>query len=1019
MLKEGMYVEFEEYNSQGKLVRKLGQLLGEKKEEAHILCHEWAKNRILSHPVYYPTALLKRAEIRKGTIGIIDGSLGTIIRKSRKITKEGYRIYYCASAYRNGSFRVPENAIKVQYDNIYVNPKDLFLDEIFADPKEYLNRYDIKRYFSQADIAPEEYESVIGKRIRLLEHQMETVKKVTKDLPIRAILADEVGLGKTIEALMILDYALKMEVCKRALIIVPDQLRYQWSHEAINKFGLDAGVFLYYEFLKGKPKHNICIISDADFKQYYHEFNWNLWDFVICDEVHRAIRNDGLYNVLLKMCRATDNLLLLSATPLLQKGKEMYRLLRLYDPKYYTSLGFSEFKRIMQIRGEVVSSIERVNNGFKMSQDLDHARKCIYTFRDVASQYEDISLKHLLTAINEDDEASAIDGVKLAFEYLDRRYEITPKYIRHRRSDILDPTSKRCLYAELEFYFDSYEIIGEVQMYQTLREEIEEAVRDKSILADDILALGNAFFSSASAMNSLMIERNLYELLPKTYKLSHKKQIEEENTLSNSRLETLVSFLKRDEEVRSKKTIIFTDYYETAKILKKRLEKEFGEKAVAFFSNGDDRLRSNLANNSFKTLKECNFLICDRSGAEGKNFQFADFIVHYDTPWIPTDIEQRIGRLDRIGRKSNRPVNNVVLFSRDTIEEDLFEMCKNDLQIYDQSLSGIEIVFDQITELIKNSISENALLGFDIVGNDIRELKQACEIAVQQEEFEQMCFQAENGNADKTQRIINNLTGEVYDEFVKALCDYHENNGYKVKVDGEEVYLEGLESRGIAAAKGTFSIEEALNEEDVEFLSASNPLIKTISSHAINNDSIKTTAVRVCDAGFDWKGFIATWELELFIREFFHETWDDIYEKIPNDYVDDSMMVLAESYCEDEYPAEYLLEKLKLACKEDRCSVIDSSDIEEELDYTDLSSELSASIKRMYQSFKGLVGFKFGRDYLRKDIDTAKREYKISQIFKSNEQNSKARMAALKATDLAMNDVKGRLDSVLFVVFEK
>ena len=1015
---KGMYVEFFEYNSTGEKQRKIGQWIIEKREYATIYYHvPEKKHQFLTHPVAVPSNEIKRADIKPGTVGKVNNFMVTIIRKSSRKGKEGHSLYYCLVQGRAGSVLISESDLKVPFDAIDLDASELFLEGNFCTPADFRDRYNIVKFSTVYSHVPDEYESIIEKKVELLEHQLETVKIVTKDNPVRAILADEVGLGKTIEALAILDFALKTGVCKKALIIVPGQLKHQWSHEAASKFGLDAPGFIFHEFNNSKNKKSIYVISDAEFSQYFEFFNWNNWDFVICDEVHRAIRNDRLYSALLKLCKLAKSVLLLSATPLLQRGNEMYKLLRLYNPEYYTALGISGFTRLISARREVIEKIKTVSYGFKMKEDLDHARKCLYVCKDIANANDDKSLSNLLRQIDDEDVTSAVKGAKLALDYIDKRYEISPKYIRHRRGDILDPSSKRCLYGEVEFYFDSGENLGENNLYQTMRAELEACITDNSVAVESIMALGNAFFSSACALSYVLIDLDLDKVFPKTFHLTYLMQQREKRLLSNSRLDALVNYLNEHKLLLEGKTIIFTDYSITAQLISDRLSKTFGERKVALLSSATGNMQSFYANKSFKTARECAFLVCDKTGAEGRNFQFADNIIHFDTPWIPTDLEQRIGRLDRIGRGPNRPVNNIVLFARDSIEEDLIAMCKDDLNIYEESLSGIEIVFDQITTIIKESIRENALLGFDFAGDEIKELKKQCEETVQQEAFEQMCIQMENGYAGKMQSLIESLTGDSFRLFSDSLCNYHAECGYKVKRSGNKVFFEGY--AGLADAEGTFSVNEALEDEELDFLSISNPLVKQICFNAINDDSRRITAIHANGAGCDWSGFIGLWDALIHTREYYPGEWKDSMEKTPFLYVEESMLLTADGGENADYSADYIMNEVMEAISTNRVTMMGWEEINDILDSSDIEYELKKSVGYMKETFNELIRYKFNIPLLKDDIDKAKREYVVSQMLRNRVQMSKSCVEMLIATQKALSKVSCRLDSLMFVRLEK
>src|SRR5690606_28651334 len=107
------------------------------------------------------------------------------------------------------------------------------------------------------------------------------------------------------------------------------------------------------------------------------------------------------------------------------------------------------------------------------------------------------------------------------------------------------------------------------------------------------------------------------------------------------------------------------------------------------------------AADTFQADRSCQVLLTDELGGEGRNFQIADAIIHVDLPWSPARIEQRIGRVDRLGRRGN--VISIVPYARGTIEEDLFSIWSSVFQLFNQSMSGLEIALEEVqTELVSS-----------------------------------------------------------------------------------------------------------------------------------------------------------------------------------------------------------------------------------------------------------------------------------------------------------------------------
>ena len=104
-------------------------------------------------------------------------------------------------------------------------------------------------------------------------------------------------------------------------------------------------------------------------------------------------------------------------------------------------------------------------------------------------------------------------------------------------------------------------------------------------------------------------------------------------------------------------------------------------------------------------------MLSDESGGEGRNFQNADIVIHIDLPWNANTLEQRIGRLDRIGRQGGRPVVSVVPYVEETLDEDLLHVWSEGLRIFVESQSGLEIIMNEIDEKILRSVSEDLKYG--------------------------------------------------------------------------------------------------------------------------------------------------------------------------------------------------------------------------------------------------------------------------------------------------------------------
>ena len=171
----------------------------------------------------------------------------------------------------------------------------------------------------------------------------------------------------------------------------------------------------------------------------------------------------------------------------------------------------------------------------------------------------------------------------------------------------------------------------------------------------------------------------------------------------NSRIVQILDYI--DQNSMGEKMVVFTGYPETFEAYRKVLLKLYSEENVAFFSENMDEDKAELNSYYFQSNKKCFVMLCDNSGGEGRNFQCADYVIHIDLPWDANMIEQRIGRLDRLERDINRNVvKSVVVHTENTFEDSLFKFWNEGLNIFKQSLSGMEIIVGQVNKEITEAL---------------------------------------------------------------------------------------------------------------------------------------------------------------------------------------------------------------------------------------------------------------------------------------------------------------------------
>ena len=514
-------------------------------------------------------------------------------------------------------------------------------------------------------------------RVDLNPHQVEAALFAFKSpLSKGAILADEVGLGKTIEAGIILS-EMWAENKRDIIIVVPASLRNQWNIELMEKFYLPSFILDKNSFQEGvelnKRGEKTIYICSYNFAVTYHERLKSIdWDLIVMDEAHKLRNVYKKSNVMANIIRATFRnykKVLLTATPLQNNLKELYGLISIIDPEYFSSLDtFAE-------QYNAISTRDKAKYG-ELKGRISHIIH--RTLRNQVQEYVNFTKR---TAFVQEYTPSAKET---------KLYELITEYL-HREGTYGVPEKQRSLltllvtkilssssYA-LSFTLDRF--IERLKMYKdtgkmtSILDNLNED--NEGSYVDDYPSEENVYdFKSCDDIDDEIREligyRNLAQSISKESKAI---QLLKALTISFERIENLGG---------NRKALIFTESRRTQEYLFNFLENNgYKDKVVCFNGNNDSNAAKNIYHlwlmryagtnrisgsavidkkqsivDAFKDDAE--ILIATEAGAEGINLQFCSLVVNYDMPWNPQRIEQRIGRCHRYGQKNDVVVVNFV-----------------------------------------------------------------------------------------------------------------------------------------------------------------------------------------------------------------------------------------------------------------------------------------------------------------------------------------------------------------------
>jgi superfamily II DNA or RNA helicase len=502
-----------------------------------------------------------------------------------------------------------------------------------------------------------------------LWYQIETVRKVLKQFRGRVLLADEVGLGKTIEASMVLKEYVLRGMVQRTLVLTPASLVGQWREELEAKFGL-AFASTYDPMLRTKPHvfwdqgRIVASIATARRREHAECLLARHFDLVIVDEAHhlrdRSSQTWKLVDALNKRF-----LLLLSATPVQNDLLELYNLLTLLKPGIFKTL--KEFRTVYMTPG-------------KPRQPANPER--------LRTLMRDCMIRNTRSVV----------ALKLP-----RRHATTIK--------VDGAPGEMEAYAEL------------ASAARRMASRGEGLGRQRLALHHLLTSAGSSPVAAATASRRIAERNGDDPVWPKLARLW--SEIER-----GGKEAALFELLRRNP---AEKKLVFVHSRETLTHLGIR----FADAGLSF-ARFDGSMSGPEKDASIAAFRdEVEILLCTQSGGEGRNIQFCNTLINFDVPWNPMAIEQRIGRIDRIGQEREVFVFNLV--TRGTLEEQV-------LLLLDEKISMFELVVGEVGAIIGEleeerefpdlvldawleATEEGRLKAFDALGRRLDEARQQHEDA--------------------------------------------------------------------------------------------------------------------------------------------------------------------------------------------------------------------------------------------------------------------------------------------------
>ena len=549
--------------------------------------------------------------------------------------------------------------------------------------------------------------SALSSGIIPLPHQLHVLNRAMETNNIRYILADEVGLGKTIEAGMIIKELQSRGLVQRVLVVCPTGLVTQWASEMQEKFHEKFQVILpsdydtirrltdaddvYGQFDQVispmdsiKPIEKHAGWTDERVEKYNEERIYSIinsgWDLIIIDEAHRVAGSSGevaRYKLGYLLSQASPYLLLLSATPHNGKTEPFLRLVRLLDEEAFPNAKSIVKEQVAPylIRTEKREAID--NNGNRLFKNR---------------------ITHLVELNWDERHTLQRELYQLVSAYVSKTYD---KARRNRKKNM-------CLIFLL-IIMQRMVTSSTAAVRQSLERRLQvlktQSTRIGSLTEEDLaeLDIEDGVEEAIEAM-SLDIDAEIEEL-ERIIAVAKQAEFQYPDVKVEKLVDTIDEILSED---RDQKIIVFTEFVATQAYLKKLLENRGF--TVTILNGGMNIEERNEALLEFKT--KSNIFISTDAGGEGLNLQFSNIIINYDLPWNPMKIEQRCGRADRIGQQRDVHIYNFII--TDTVECRVREVLEEKLSVilkemgvdkYSDVLDS-EVAEVDFTEVYMNSIGK-------------------------------------------------------------------------------------------------------------------------------------------------------------------------------------------------------------------------------------------------------------------------------------------------------------------------
>ena len=736
-------------------------------------------------------------------------------------------------------------------------------------------------------------------RIEPQLHQVFVAHRVAQKLQPRMILADEVGLGKTIEAGLIIKELRARGLIGRVLIIVPASLQLQWQSELRSKFNEEFeildGAALHYLGRGGRNPwmarpNVICSLPFAASPKRAEQIIEAEWDMVIFDEAHRVRRHlqggsktrvTQAYRLADELKELVSGLLLLTATPMQLHPFELYSLVELVEPGLFPS-----YRSYDALRGYLprLNALMKDLKSWNALSDSERAES-ISSNAAVLGELGIGTAEAAAVLAREEERERLMDG-------LVDKHPIAGALVRNRKAEVGGFALREARRVPVLLEDGELALYEDVADY--LRVGYNRALAQKNNALGFLMVGYQKMLASSSYAVRQSFRRRVEKLKagPKKSTIrykppsdSHLDELRDAEEMTQaltevedsavdpvglveeiSQLQDLVDRLGRVRDSKAlvlltalegifadhprEKVVVFTTFIDTQRYLAATLRQN-GYTVAEF--NGQMTLdEKEEAVRSFKASDQ--ILISTEAGGEGRNFQFCHLMVNYDLPWNPMRIEQRIGRLDRIGQK--KPVLIYNLFCEGTVEEHVIEVLERRIGLFEESVGSLDPILGEVERDIERLVlADAASLDREFQRFEHTLERRVREAREKERTLADFVLDRASLRHDTAAELLNQSPLARWPdlESFATRCLLYYGGTLKEHYEGGEVV--SLSPRLMARMRqrqstihGTFDPEIARDREDLPFFAFGHWLVDSLAELPLTVEPVMTAARRAPDA---------------------------------------------------------------------------------------------------------------------------------------------------------------------------